>query len=46
MLLRESSERLQNEFRYIRDLNLNAIRLEGKMETDAFTIWRTNRECS
>jgi exo-1,4-beta-D-glucosaminidase len=36
MLLRESSDRLQNEFRYIRDLNLNAIRLEGKMETDAF----------
>jgi exo-1,4-beta-D-glucosaminidase len=36
MLLRESSERLQNEFRYIRDLNLNAIRLEGKMESDAF----------
>jgi len=36
MLLRESSERLQNEFRYILDLNLNAIRLEGKMESDAF----------
>jgi exo-1,4-beta-D-glucosaminidase len=36
MLLRESPERLQKEFRYIRDLNLNAIRLEGKMESDAF----------
>jgi exo-1,4-beta-D-glucosaminidase len=36
MLLRESSERLRNEFHYIRDLNLNAIRLEGKMETEAF----------
>ena len=36
MLLRESSERLQAEFRYIRDLNLNTIRLEGKMETEEF----------
>ena len=36
MLLRESPERLKTEFRYIRDLNLNAIRLEGKMESDDF----------
>ena len=36
MLLRESPERLKTEFRYIRDLNLNAIRLEGKMETEDF----------
>jgi len=36
MLLRESPERLKKEFRYIRDLNLNAIRLEGKMETQDF----------
>jgi exo-1,4-beta-D-glucosaminidase len=36
MLLRQSSARLKTEFRYIRDLNLNAIRLEGKMETDEF----------
>lgn len=36
MLLRESDERLKTEFRYIRDLNLNAIRLEGKMETEKF----------
>jgi len=36
MLLRESRERLENEFRYIRDLNLNAIRLEGPMVPDAF----------
>lgn len=36
MLLRESPERLKAEFRYIRDLNLNAIRLEGKMETQEF----------
>jgi exo-1,4-beta-D-glucosaminidase len=36
MLLRESPERLRAEFRYIRDLNLNTIRLEGKMETQDF----------
>jgi exo-1,4-beta-D-glucosaminidase len=36
MLLRESPERLKTEFRYIRDMNLNAIRLEGQMETDDF----------
>ena len=36
MLLRESPERLRMEFRYIRDMNLNAIRLEGQMETDEF----------
>jgi exo-1,4-beta-D-glucosaminidase len=36
MLLREDPARLQTEFRYVRDLNLNAIRLEGPMVTDAF----------
>src|SRR5208282_4467070 len=36
MLLRESSARLKTEFRYVRDINLNAIRLEGKMESDEF----------
>jgi len=36
MLLRESSERLKAQFRYIRDLNLNTIRLEGKMESEEF----------
>jgi len=36
MLLRESPARLKTEFRYARDLNLNAIRLEGPMESDAF----------
>jgi exo-1,4-beta-D-glucosaminidase len=36
MLLRESPERLKTEFRYVRDLNLNAIRLEGKLESDEF----------
>jgi exo-1,4-beta-D-glucosaminidase len=36
MLLRQSSERLKSEFRYISDMNLNAVRLEGKMESDDF----------
>ena len=36
MLLRESPERLKAEFRYVRDLNLNAIRLEGPTVPDAF----------
>jgi exo-1,4-beta-D-glucosaminidase len=36
MLLRQSPERLRQEFRYLREMNLNAIRLEGKMETDDF----------
>jgi len=36
MFLRQSPERLKTEFRYVRDLNLNAIRLEGHMESDAF----------
>jgi exo-1,4-beta-D-glucosaminidase len=36
MLLRESPARLKTEFRYIRDLNLNTVRLEGKMETQDF----------
>jgi exo-1,4-beta-D-glucosaminidase len=36
MLLRESSDRLKTEFRYVRDLNLNALRLEGKLESDEF----------
>jgi len=36
MLLRESPERLKTEFRYIRDLNLNAVRLEGPAVPDEF----------
>ena len=36
MLLRESPERLKAQLGYLRDLNLNAIRLEGPMESDAF----------
>ncbi len=36
MLLRENRERLADEFRYVRDLGLNTLRLEGKLETEEF----------
>ncbi|MGH9712382.1 MAG: glycosyl hydrolase 2 galactose-binding domain-containing protein [Candidatus Acidiferrales bacterium] len=36
MLLRRSPERLDAQLRYVRDMNLNTIRLEGEMETDEF----------
>jgi len=36
MLLRSSEDRLNAELRYVQDMHLNAIRLEGKLETDEF----------
>jgi exo-1,4-beta-D-glucosaminidase len=36
MLLRSDDKRLRDQFRLVRDLNLNTIRLEGKLETDEF----------
>lgn len=36
MLLRRSEQRLEDQFRYVREMNLNTVRLEGKMESDAF----------
>ena len=36
MMLRESSQRLHDEFRYVKDMGLNTIRLEGKLETQEF----------
>lgn len=36
MMLRTSSERDEVELRYVRDMNLNAVRLEGKLATDGF----------
>jgi exo-1,4-beta-D-glucosaminidase len=36
MMLRENSERLRDEFRYVEDMGLNTIRLEGKLETNEF----------
>lgn len=36
LLLRSSPERLESELLLVRDLGLNTLRLEGKLETDAF----------
>ncbi|MGC2478145.1 MAG: glycoside hydrolase family 2 protein [Candidatus Sulfotelmatobacter sp.] len=36
LLLRSTPERQQAELNYVRDLNLNAVRLEGKLENDHF----------
>ncbi|RRA50255.1 glycosyl hydrolase family 2 [Acidipila sp. EB88] len=36
MLLRTDAKRLDDQFKLVRDLNLNTIRLEGKLETDLF----------
>jgi exo-1,4-beta-D-glucosaminidase len=36
MMLREDSQRLHDEFRYVQDLGLNTIRLEGKLENEEF----------
>jgi exo-1,4-beta-D-glucosaminidase len=36
MLLRSSPERQEAELEYVRDLNLNTIRMEGKIEDDHF----------
>ena len=36
MLLRTDEKRLRDQFRLVSDLNLNTIRLEGKLETDEF----------
>ncbi len=36
MLLRSSPERKEQELKYVRDMHLNAVRLEGKLEDDHF----------
>ena len=36
MMLRWNPQRLQEEFQYVQDMNLNTIRLEGKLESDEF----------
>jgi len=36
MLLRHDSTRLKNQFQYVQDMNLNTLRLEGKLEDDEF----------
>ena len=36
LMMRENSRRLHDEFSYVRDMGLNTIRLEGKLETQEF----------
>ena len=36
MLLRTDDKRLRDQFQLVQDMNLNTIRLEGKLETDDF----------
>ena len=36
MMLRQNPQRLEDEFRLTKDMGLNTIRLEGKLETDRF----------
>ena len=36
MMLRQTPGRLADEFRYVRDMGLNTVRLEGKLETEEF----------
>jgi len=36
MMMRETPQRLADEFRYVHDLGLNTVRLEGKLETEEF----------
>ncbi len=43
MMLRENPQRIADEFRYVRDMGLNTIRLEGKLESEEF-FERADRE--
>ncbi len=43
MMLRPSEDRLEAEFRYVREMGLNTIRLEGKLEPEEF-FDRADRE--
>src|ERR1700733_6725027 len=36
LMLRENSQRLRDELRYVQDMGLNTVRLEGKLETQEF----------
>jgi len=36
LMLREDPQRLADEFRYVRDMGLNTVRLEGKLENEHF----------
>ena len=36
MMLRSDAQRMADEFRYVQDMGLNTVRLEGKLEPDEF----------
>ncbi len=36
MMLREDPQRMADEFRYVQDMGLNTVRLEGKLQPDEF----------
>jgi len=36
MMLRHDAQRMDDEFRYVQDMGLNTVRLEGKLEPDEF----------
>ena len=36
MMLRDDPQRMRDEFRYVQDMGLNTVRLEGKLEPDEF----------
>ena len=46
MFLRPSAEREVQEFRYVKDMNLNAIRFEGKTESGAIPRYLRSRRHS
>ena len=39
MMMREDLKRQEDELRYVQDMGLNTVRLEGKIETDFFLDW-------
>jgi exo-1,4-beta-D-glucosaminidase len=36
MMMRETSQRMRDELRYVKDMGLNTVRLEGKLESEEF----------
>jgi exo-1,4-beta-D-glucosaminidase len=43
MMMREDLQRLKDELRYVKDMGLNTVRLEGKLEVPEFFDW-TDRQ--
>ena len=43
MLLRPDSKRMADEFRMVLDMNLNTLRLEGKLESEEFFRMATSK---